>query len=287
MCGLYGFSKGSDRTRFMTPILALHMESRGHDSWGVTDGDYTFKHLGQISDSFEEFWLDGAITHTRAASCGAKTIRNAHPFEFTGPDGKVIVGIHNGHVSNWQDLKVKYPERKSFEVDSEHIFAHLAEGKDVGELGGYGNLAWYEFPQGKGGPKTLKFSCFNSDNLHIAQLPEGEVVFASTARAIEEACRFGGIGEKEWFFYKIEKNKVYGIGDNNLVVLGELPWSKNVYHEPVAARGNSSVGGYSSYNRGEGWCLIRGCHLSCAKDDLICNKCLKRLTEEYIGLGEY
>ena len=47
------------------------------------------------------------------------------------------MGIHNGCITNHEALNIKY-ERK-FEVDSMHIFAHIAEKKAKP-----GNKTWYK-----------------------------------------------------------------------------------------------------------------------------------------------
>src|SRR5580698_6744639 len=108
MCGIFGFSRTDEVTRRMTGILADRMESRGHDSWGVTDGDFIYKETGRITEGWQELDLEGPTYHTRAASCGAVSERNAHPFDFTGSNGLRVVGVHNGHISNWQSLKTKH-----------------------------------------------------------------------------------------------------------------------------------------------------------------------------------
>lgn len=207
----------TDVTRGMLPFLAWEIESRGRDSWGATDGTSISKHLGPIThtfwDNMEEIlsW-DRCILHTRAASCGAVTIPNAHPYSFQHDDveGNMIrrvVGIHNGIVVNHIALDNKY--NRDFEVDSMHIYAHIAEHLDMGDIHGWGNIAWYEFdkdyPEG-----ALRVLRFNNDALHIAKLVTGELVFCSTRDTILRAAAMAGSDVKK--FYTTTEETVYRFG---------------------------------------------------------------------------
>ena len=216
MCGIFGFSHFTDVTRRMVPFLALEMEFRGRDSWGATDGTRSVRRLGCITNT----WWDAApevlawergIFHTRGASTGSVTLANAHPFQFTLRDeaGGVVrdvIGVHNGIVSNHENLAKKY--NRSSEVDSMHIFQHLAEGKETEEIHGWGNIAWYtsdeEFPSG-----TLRLLRFNSEALHVAKLTTGEIVFASVAESITRAAGLVGSGVRK--FYNIHPETVYRV----------------------------------------------------------------------------
>lgn len=271
MCGIFGFSRSNEATRLMTGPLALAMECRGHDSWGVTDGDFVHKEARAISEGFVELDLDAPIYHTRAASCGAVSDRNAHPFDFTGEAGRVV-GIHNGHISNWQVLKDNY-KRKEVQVDSEHIFLHLAEGKDVKDIHGWGAVAWYQTP--KGGTKRLFLSKFgNNDNLSVMKLVDGTIVFASTASAINMAARFANIKVDK--IYDIKENTQFEIADNKLYSVGTLDWGK----ERVTYTSNYS--GSSGNNwRGSSLCAVPSCSKTVTADQLICTKCLEETLVEY------
>lgn len=62
------------------------------------------------------------LGHNRAATTGAKTSYNAHPFEFGN-----IVGAHNGTLdkASWERLEAKLGEK--FDVDSAAVFACIAK----------------------------------------------------------------------------------------------------------------------------------------------------------------
>jgi hypothetical protein len=207
MCGILGFSRITDVTRRMAPFLAMEMESRGKDSWGATDGEQVIKHLGPITKSWWEDVLtwsawSRAIFHTRAASVGAVTIHNQHPFAFE-KDGTTIVGIHNGHVANYDVLNKKY--ERNYECDSAHVYAAIAGFSPTDEIRGWGNLAWYEKTTGAPEP-ILHLAKFNADNLFVASLTTGEIVFCSTKEIIERAALMAGSSIRTFFIVDSETN---------------------------------------------------------------------------------
>src|SRR5256885_13743809 len=136
MCGVFGFSILNSATTRMAEFLAYSMEGRGADSWGGSDGQEFIKKVGPISGDFwvPQNWRQG-IFHTRFKTVGEISERNAHPFIVeNGP--KTIIGIHNGSVSNWAELNRTH--NRQCQVDSEHIFHHIAEGKSMEDLQGRG-----------------------------------------------------------------------------------------------------------------------------------------------------
>jgi hypothetical protein len=196
MCGIAGISNLTPITRRMIPHILWDIETRGRDSWSATDGTSLIKHLGPATLSYAgsadeiDSW-DRVILHTRAASTGAVTLENQHPFRFDRPnpaDGHIL-GIHNGIVGNHLDLKIEH--NRDFEVDSMHIFAHIAAGLDTKDICGWGNLAWYDFcPDFPSG--VLRLLRFNSEALHIATLLTGELIFCSTKETIFRAAAMAG-----------------------------------------------------------------------------------------------
>src|ERR1700722_8105570 len=98
MCGILGTSRLNERTRPILQFLTWEMQSRGRDSWGASDGVEMIHQMGDVLDGPEAYYLpnewERVIVHTRAASGGsAKSLENAHPFQFFKPDGTSIIGI--------------------------------------------------------------------------------------------------------------------------------------------------------------------------------------------------
>jgi predicted glutamine amidotransferase len=208
MCGIFGFSRLTNTTRAMAPFLAYSMVDRGDDSWGGTDGTNIIKHVCPIVENFyiPEDWTRG-IFHTRAASVGEVNEPNAHPFRFddsdpdnTGP----VVGIHNGHINNYTQLNQTY--NRDFKVDSMHIFAHIAENKDLEDLSGWGAVAYYR-------DTLLHLSRFNMDDLHVVKLETGELVFCSTQTPLLKATAMAR--GKITGTYKLKDNTKYVIEEDD------------------------------------------------------------------------
>jgi glucosamine--fructose-6-phosphate aminotransferase (isomerizing) len=134
MCGIVGYV-GPDQALPVILEGLRRLEYRGYDSAGVAllDGELTvLKRAGKLSE------LDGALAehgaptgtvgigHTRWATHGAPTDRNAHPH--TDCNGRVAV-IHNGIVENHAELRAELEKRGHTlrsETDTE-VVAHMIE----------------------------------------------------------------------------------------------------------------------------------------------------------------
>jgi hypothetical protein len=194
MCGIFGASRLTPEFRRMAPILALALKNRGQDSYGVTNGFEVVRKSGsQTCEWFDPplSWNNSPFSsHNRGSSFrdNAADPECAHPFTQIKLDGTRIIGSHNGIIRNHTELNQKYS--RNFSVDSMHIWAHRAEGRDWKELEGWGNLVWFEIsPQGE---RELNFACINDSDLHIVTLADGNLVWASTLQAIKSAVDLFG-----------------------------------------------------------------------------------------------
>ena len=114
MCGIVGFV-GKDQA---APILLdglSKLEYRGYDSAGIAVRDIDsnikivkakgrLKGLIEKTDAGHAVFGTCGIGHTRWATHGEPSETNAHPH--TSDDGNVV-GVHNGIIENYQELKAK------------------------------------------------------------------------------------------------------------------------------------------------------------------------------------
>ena len=117
MCGIVGYI-GKRRA---SPVLLdglKKLEYRGYDSAGIAVLDQgilrVVKRQGRVEELGAAHSLDGCIGigHTRWATHGAPSARNAHPHVFRG-----IAVVHNGIIENYASLK-EYLKGKGYTFKS-------------------------------------------------------------------------------------------------------------------------------------------------------------------------
>ena len=132
MCGIVGAIAKQN----VVPVLLeglLRLEYRGYDSAGLVVSDDKLlrlrttgrvAELGKLSNDRHAKGLVG-IAHTRWATHGEPSKRNAHP-HFSGEDSKVAV-VHNGIIENHESMRLRL-ESEGFvflsDTDTE-VIAHL------------------------------------------------------------------------------------------------------------------------------------------------------------------
>ncbi|NDH81178.1 MAG: glutamine--fructose-6-phosphate transaminase (isomerizing) [Actinobacteria bacterium] len=131
MCGIVGYTGPQTA---ITPLIEglRRLEYRGYDSAGIALGTpnklFVEKRAGKLSNLEQELssipTAHSGIGHTRWATHGGPTDRNAHPH--VDNDGKLAV-IHNGIIENYAELKAELESKGhsfSSDTDTESV-AHL------------------------------------------------------------------------------------------------------------------------------------------------------------------
>jgi glutamine---fructose-6-phosphate transaminase (isomerizing) len=139
MCGIVGYV-GPDQALPIVLEGLRRLEYRGYDSSGiaVVDGELAVvKRSGKLAELEALLVSDGrpmgtvGMGHTRWATHGAPTDRNAHPhMDCTGG----VAVIHNGIIENFQSLQARLEKAGhtlASETDTECV-AHLIEEKLAG-----------------------------------------------------------------------------------------------------------------------------------------------------------
>ena len=140
MCGIVGYV-GEQQALDVVLGGLRRLEYRGYDSAGVAILDGTLQverkagKLSNLEKELSERTLRGTlgIGHTRWATHGAPTDRNAHPQ--VDCSGKVAV-VHNGTIENFEVLVRGLEQRghqRTSDTDTE-VVAHLVEERYDGDL---------------------------------------------------------------------------------------------------------------------------------------------------------
>lgn len=197
MCGQAGFHRRTARriTKLneLADELLLAIESRGHDAAGflamMDSGKVQMEKEPRPASKFIRgrglIHRDArtVLLHTRFATVGARTLRNAHPV-VSGP----VAAVHNGTIYNASEIFSTFDLPRKAEVDSEVIPALIH------------HVGWDQaadaFPLMEGGAATAVVSSERPKEVILARLrsypmvvgtTRDLVIWASTAEAILRA----------------------------------------------------------------------------------------------------
>ena len=176
MCGIVGYIGPRDATPIILNGLK-RLEYRGYDSAGLAiynSGQLEVRKdagkLSQLVDLVNKSPINGApgIGHTRWATHGAPSARNAHPH--LGQTGRVVV-VQNGIVENFLELKDELmAEGIEFQSDTDtetivHLVVHyIASGLDLVEA------ARQTFKQIQGANVVMLISADEPDKIVAARI---------------------------------------------------------------------------------------------------------------------
>jgi glucosamine--fructose-6-phosphate aminotransferase (isomerizing) len=205
MCGIVGYVGPRDSTPIILNGLK-RLEYRGYDSAGlavVEDGHLEIRKdagkLSQLVELVQRSPVKGApgVGHTRWATHGAPSARNAHPH--LGQTERVVV-VHNGIVENFLELKAELAaEGVKFRSDTDtESIVHLVEHYQAAGMG-FVEAARRSFQEIQGANVVVLLSADDPDVIVAARignaggvvvgLGEGENFVASDTPAIMEHTR--------------------------------------------------------------------------------------------------
>lgn len=203
MCGIAGFSiNDADhkklKSRRIAKALLLAIQERGEDAtgaaWSENDNNKTTVFYAKSDMPADEFvealddlmprYTRTAILHTRWATKGDPANNdNNHPIVVGN-----TVGIHNGVITNDDELFDSHGWDRQAEVDSEAIFQLIEHAKDplsvLPTLRGRAAIAWLDTDQ----PNTLHLAKLEGSPLFVGYTNNGSVFFASTEPLLREAA---------------------------------------------------------------------------------------------------
>jgi len=213
MCGIVGYV-GS---RNATPIIydgLKRLEYRGYDSAGlavVHDGEVEIRRDAGKIERLGELLADSPVSgtigigHTRWATHGEPSARNAHPH--TGESGEVVL-VHNGIVENFLPLReelsaegVEFSSDTDTEVIAQLVERYLSFGPAgvAGEAGGIAEASRKALGHLRGAHGIVLLSPKEPDKIVAARIGnaggvvigvgEGEMYIASDIPAILEHTR--------------------------------------------------------------------------------------------------
>ena len=228
MCGIVGYIGSKQAAPILLDGLSK-LEYRGYDSAGIAvrDGADKFKVVkakgrlkGLIEKTDEGRAVPGTcgIGHTRWATHGEPSELNAHPH--ISDDGNVV-GVHNGIIENYQELKVKLL-KKGYE------FYSSTDTEVAVKLVDYYSQKYEHTPVDAINNAMVRISGSYAMALMIAEYPE------------------------EVYVARKDSPMIIGVSEGNCYVASDVPailnYTRNVYYIGNLEIGRLAAGKATFYN---------------------------------------
>lgn len=197
MCGICGYNGALEKRPNVDALKLLGVlnEERGKDSAGMVlnnkiykkGNKTTFRELVQEIKINKQLVKGNVFIHTRAATVGALTTDNAHPYLFEEEGKRSMIFMHNGTIRNIDTLAKKYKvDTENCLTDSKKLGKIIYEGhlNVLTEYTGAASIAFYyldtpeEVYLWNGASKKGK-DYFMERGLYYVSLPNGTMYFSS------------------------------------------------------------------------------------------------------------
>ncbi len=228
MCGIVGYIGKNNNAGEVLLEGLKRLEYRGYDSAGICvmdeDRERTFKAIGKVKILEKKIGnccvnTNLGIAHTRWATHGKPSVKNAHPHV----SGKIHL-VHNGIIENYQELKeqlIKKGHEFYSETDSE-VVAHLideynkkydfedAVAQSLGDIrGAYALVILHEDE-----PQKM-IAVRNSSPLVIGVADDGFVLASDASVIIQHTKRVVYLDDGEMVVFTPDTYKVKTFGGKN------------------------------------------------------------------------
>lgn len=259
MCGVYSTQFGESEYELFRRLLFVNVW-RGEDSTGVirVNKNKTIQRTkslldsptflrskygsiaqkGKLEKSEENAML--LLGHTRAATKGAVTEKNAHPFNF-----KNVVGMHNGTIHTY------FKHKSEYETDSEALYRNINDyglTEALNEVEAYDTAYALQFLDKKAG--TLNFIRNSKRPLHFAFLyNKTTLIWSSDKTHLDLVIQSRNLTPQGW---DDKSDEIFTIGEYDLLSLKLGTTAKNAGVSKVEVKKKSQASGWHYTTGGNG-----------------------------------
>lgn len=262
MCGIHAVITTDKTGDYKAPKFIeqgfVANQLRGLDSSGmfqIADGDVGTHKMAlngslfidnKVTKEFIRAAAKASITvcHVRHATSGKITADNAHPFIAYKKNGKQVIGVHNGTLTNWRS----FPGTALFDVDSEWAINHIAEeGADAFEdFQGAFCFFWWDEEK----PDILHIARNDERPMHFAVSDDRKsIYFGSEAGMVNWLTERNEIKVLNATTYILESKKLYQFDLSGKQVTWETGNLPSYRYKPSSNNSYSNNNNYSG-NRG-------------------------------------